>query len=158
MPEAPSQESPPKEPAAPQAAPPPEKRYTLKFEPIGEFDEITLYTKGVVRGKVWISPTAVLTMRSLSAKEVDTINAAVKINDGMTLAHYNTEITYHNLAHSIEKIGDVDFKGEIAERIEKLRQMAAPVVTRFSLAYLEFNSRVDDLFIGKEGLETAKKS
>ncbi len=153
-------------PAPPPAAPaeatppqsPPKKTYTLKFEPGEDFTEVALYTKGVVRGKIWISPAVVVDMRSLSAKEVDEINSAVKITDGMTTNHYNTEITYQNLAHSIDKIGNEKLDPDIGKRIEKLKSMAAPVVTRLSLAYLEFNSRVDDLFVGKEALETAKKS
>ncbi len=137
---------------------PPTKSYTLKFEPIGAFTADELFVKGFLKGKFWISDTIVARFRSMTGEDVDKINEAVKVSASTTVAHYNTEITYRNLAHSLEAINDTVFSGDVEDRVKKVRSMPSALLGRLSLAYLEFNDRIDSLFIGKEAEGVAKKS
>lgn len=144
-------------PTKPDIKAPPPKTYTLKFEPIGEFNETELFTRGVLRAKFWLSEGIVARFKSLTGEDVDRINDAVKTTAQMTVTQYNTEITYHNLAHSLEAINDTIYSGTFEERLKKVRAMASAVLGRLTVAYLEFNDHVDELFAGKgDGL--AKKS
>lgn len=149
-------------PETPTASPPQETEkpyeYTLKFEPVGDFNETELFVKGFVKGRLWLSDKMTVVYRSLIGTEVDAINEAVKIVPGMTITHFNTEQTYHNLAHSIEEVGGKKFEGTLEEKLQRIRPMAGPILARLSLAYLEFGHHVDDLFKTNGGLETAKKS
>jgi hypothetical protein len=167
MPEAPpvaqKPTPPPVAPAAPAAAEPQKeakqaRAYSLKFEPDKDFNETTLFLKGSVTGKVWISAAVPVSLRSLTGEEVDKINEAVTVKDGMSLQAYQTDLTYWNLAFSVTAIGSEPFSGTTEEKLAKLRKMATAVLTRMALAYLEFNSRVSELFDGKEATEVAKKS
>jgi hypothetical protein len=135
-----------------------ERVYSFKFEPDPEFTETALFLKGSIRGKIWISDMTSVVMRSLLCDEVDKINDAVRIKEGMSINAYQTEITYWNLAFSTVRLGDAFFEGTTEEKIKKLRQMASPILMRLSMAYLEFSDHVDDLFKGKEALAIAKKS
>ncbi len=157
MPDAPQVAAPPQSPAQPPPPPPP-KVYTLGFEPIGEFSETELFLKGVIRAKLWISEKVPAHFRSLTGEDVDKVNEAVKVTPQMTASQYNTEITYHNLAHSIEAIGGAPFTGTVDERLKKIRAMASAVLGRLTMAYLEFNDHVDELFVGKGVGDLAKKS
>lgn len=143
-------------PAPPAEAP--KKTYTLKFEPLEDFSEMALFVKGRVRGKVWVTDRIPVVYRTLIGSEIDAVNAAVKVREGMSITQYNTESSYHNLAHTVEQVGDVKLEGTVEERLQKIRAMAAPVLTRLLAGYLEFNDRVSDLFAGKEASEIAKKS
>jgi len=143
---------------APPPAPPQKRPYTLRFEPVGEFNETELFTKGTLRAKLWISDKIVASFKSLTGEEVDRINEAVKVTPQTTTAQYNTEITYHNLAHSIESVNGSVMPSDFAERLKKFRSMASAVIGRLSLAYLEFNDRIDELFVGKGVAELTKKS
>lgn len=135
-----------------------ERKYILKFEPVGEFSETELFVKGCVRGKIWISDQTPLLMKSLTGEETDKVDEAVRVKPGMSQREYNTQTTYYNLAYSIEAIGDKKLDGPIEDRVKQIRAMAAPVLGRMSLAILEFGIHVDELFVGKGGLELAKKS
>jgi hypothetical protein len=154
MPDAPQVAAPPQSPAQ---APPP-KTYTLRFEAAGEFNETELFLKGVIRAKIWISEKVCVRFKSMTGEDVDKVNEAVKVTPQMTASQYNTEITYHNLAHSIEAVGETQFSGTIDERLKKIRAMASAVLGRLTMAYLEFNDHVDELFVGKGVGDLAKKS
>jgi hypothetical protein len=154
MPDAPQVTAPPQSPVQ---APPP-KVYTLRFEPIGEFNETELFLKGVIRAKVWISEKVCARFKSMTGEDVDKVNEAVKVTPQTTASQYNTEITYHNLAHSIEAVGETAFSGTVDERLKKIRAMASAVLGRLTMAYLEFNDHVDELFVGKGVGDLAKKS
>ena len=143
-------------PASPAALKAPE--YMLKWEPIGEFSEEALFTKGTVRAKVWISDKTAVHYRSLGGEEVYKINEGIKVAEGMSVSHFRTEQTYWNLAFSVETIGDKAFEGTFAEKLARVRVMAAPILSRLSFGYLEFSGHVDDLFVGKKGDDVAKKS
>lgn len=140
------------------AATPPPYPYLLKWEPIGEFTEEALFIKGVVRAKVWITEKVIIHYRSLSGEEVDKVNEGIKVTEGMSVAHFKTEQSYWNLAHSIESIADKPFEGKVEEKLAMIRKMAAPILHRILLGYMEFGNHVDDLFVGKGGQEVAKKS
>lgn len=141
----------------PEPASPPRK-YTLKFEPVGEFTETELFTRGTVRGKVWITDTLAARFRSLTGEDVDRVNEAVKVTPQTTAAQYNTEITYHNLANSLEGVGDTTISGPVEDRLKKIRAMSSAVLQRLTVAYLEFNDHVDEIFVGKGVADLAKKS
>jgi hypothetical protein len=145
-------------PAAPtpKAKEPP--KYSLKFEPVGEFTETELFVRNRVSGKIWISGKTSITFRSMTGREVDMIHDAVKITQDMTSMHYQTEVTYRNLSHSIVKIGDASFDGTPEEKLSKVRDMSAAVLLQLSVAYLEFSDHVNELFAGKEVNDSAKKS
>lgn len=145
-------------PQSPTQAPPPKKTYMLKFEPVGEFSETELFMKGVVRAKLWLSDVTVARLKSMTGDEVDKINEAVKVTPTMTTTQYNTEITYHNIAHSLEAINDTPYAGTFEERLKKIRSMASAVLGRLTIAYLEFNDHIDEIFTGKGVAELAKKS
>jgi glutamine cyclotransferase len=149
-------ETPQAQPAAPTL--PTKRTYTLKYEPIGEFSETELFVKGVVRAKFWLSDGIVARLKSLTGEDVDKVNDAVKATPQMTVTQYNTEITYHNLAHSLEAINDTIYSGSFEDRLKKVRAMASAVLGRLTVAYLEFNDHVDELFAGKGGSDLAKKS
>lgn len=156
MPEAPpaaAAEAHPKEEQKPKRRP-----YQLKFEPIGEFSETELFVSGRVSGKVWISDSTPVTFKSMTGREVDVVNEAVKIKDGMSSLFYQTEITYQNLSFALEKIGDKPFSGKPEEKMSKIRDMSAAVLLRLSMAYLEFMDHVDEIFSGKVVSDTSKKS
>lgn len=163
-PESPPAAPPPAAPPAPEAKKPPaepekpKREYILRWEPEKEFDESSLFTKGRVSAKVWISDKTFIGLQSLSGEEVDKVNEKVKIGNGMSFSHYNTEITYENLAYSGISINGEAVKGDHETRVAYFKKMAAPILARFALAYLEFNGHVDDLFVGKGVLDTAKKS
>ena len=146
-------ETKPVEPKAPEPV-----RYILKFEPVGTFTETELFTKGFLRGKVWVSDQTPVTFRSLTGEETDKIDEAVKIKPGMSQREYNTQTTYYNLAYGVEAVGEEKLSGTDEDKVKKLKSMASAIVARMSLAWLEFNGRVDELFVGKGGLELAKKS
>ena len=157
--------APPKEaPPAPEAKTPPaspdqpKRDYVLRWEPEKDFNESTLFTKGRVAAKVWISDQTFIALQSLSGEEVDKVNETVKVGNGMSFSHYNTEVTYHNLAFSAINVNGEPVKGSHEERVAFFKKMAAPILARFALAYLEFNAHVDDLFAGKGVLDAAKKS
>jgi hypothetical protein len=133
-------------------------QYQYKFDPGEDFSETALFVKGVVRGTIWISGNTPVLYRSLTGEEVDRINAAVKVTPDMSVTTFNTEVTYWNLAHSIEKIGETRIEGAVEEKIKRFRSMAAPILTRLQLGYLEFNLHIEELFKGKEVGELAKKS
>jgi hypothetical protein len=162
--ESPPATPPPAAPPAPDAKTPPAKpeepkrEYVLRWEPDKEFDESALFTKGRVAAKVWISDKTFIALQSLSGEEVDKVNEKVKIGQGMSFSHYNTEITYENLAYAAISINGEPVKGSHEERVAYFKKMAAPILARFAMAYLEFNLHVDDLFAGKGVLDTAKKS
>lgn len=147
----------PEQDQAPDPAPS-NSRYILKFEPSAEFNETELFVKGTVRGKVWISEQTALSMKSLTGEETDKIDDLVKIKPGMSQREYNTLTTYYNLAFAVERIGDKPVDGPVEERVKHFRGMAAPILSRMALAYLEFNGHVDDLFVGKGAQDLAKKS
>lgn len=132
--------------------------YTLRFEPGSEFDETTLFLKGRVRGTLWISEAVPVVMRSLTGREVDAINEAVKIKEGMSVHQFNTEVTYWNLTYALESISGKRPPEAVEERLEWLKDLAAPILSRLQVAYLEFSDHVADLFKGKEGGALAKKS
>lgn len=135
-----------------------EKKYTLRWESVDPFTEEELFINGCVRGKIWVSESTSVIMKSLTGEEVDEVNKSVRLDHQMPLAQYNTEITYHNIARSLEQIGDRKLAGSIEDRVASIRKMAAPFLVRLQLALLEFNDHVDDLFTGKEKPELAKKS
>jgi hypothetical protein len=135
-----------------------ENRYILKFEPVGVFSETELFVKGFLRGKIWVSDQTTVTFRSLTGEETDKIDEVVKIKPGMSQREYNTQTTYYNLAYGVEAIGEEKLSGTAEEKVKRLKSMASAVVARISLAWLEFNGHVDELFVGKGGLELAKKS
>lgn len=137
----------------------PEKdKYTLKFEPVGEWSEETLFINGRLRGKVNLGQRLSVIMKSLSGNEVDQVYKAVPVVQGMSRDQYNTEVTYYDLAYSLDSIGDKKMPEKLEDRLTMLRGLAAPILSRLTLAYLEFNARVDELFRGQEALGTAKKS
>lgn len=142
----------------PAPAPQPSYEYRLKFEPVGEFTEAELFVHGSVKGKAWLSEQSNVIFRSLIGTEVDEINTVVKATPDMTVNHFHTELTYRNLAHSMVEFGGKSFDGSIEEKLKKIRAMAGPILARLSIAYLEFGHHVDELFVGKVGLDTAKKS
>jgi len=133
-------------------------QYILKFEPTEPFTETELFARGCVRGKVWITDKVPVTMRSLVGEETDKIDEAVRIKPGMSQREYNTLTTYYNLAYGIESVGDQKLSGSIEDRVKYLKGLASPILGRLSLAWIEFNTHVDELFVGKGGLELAKKS
>lgn len=143
------------EPATPSPEP---KRYTLKFEPVGTFDETELFVKGTVRGKVWLTDSSWAQFKSLTGEEVDQVNSAVKVTPQTTAAQYNTDVTYHNLARALEELAGAKVTGSIEERIARLRGMSSAVLGRLTMAYLEFNEHVDGIFAGKGVADLAKKS
>lgn len=162
-PESPPATTPPAAPPAPEAEKPaepekPKRNYVLNWEPTKDFDEASLFTKGRVSAKVWISDKTFIGLQSLSGEEVDKVNEKVKVGNGMSFTHYNTEITYENLAYAGISINGEPVKGDHEARVAYFKKMAAPILARFALAYLEFNAHVDDLFAGKGVLDTAKKS
>jgi hypothetical protein len=139
-------------------AKPKEPEYTLKFEPVGEFTETELFIRNRVTGKIWISAKTSVTFRSMTGREVDSIHEAIKVTQEMTSMHYQTEVTYRNLSHSLAKLGDVAFEGTAEEKLSKIRDMSAAVLLQLSMAYLEFSDHVGELFAGKEINDSAKKS
>lgn len=153
MPDAAQADPKPPAPAAVQPYP-----YKLVFEPVGDFSEAELFIKGFVSGKIWLSDKNFVIMRSLIGTEVDEINEKVKVTADMTVSHFNTEITYNNLARSIKELAGKPFDGTVDEKLSKIRGIAGPILARLSMAYLEFGHHVDELFVGKEGGDTAKKS
>lgn len=155
----------PTPPQAPDSTPPkveaqkPRKpHYTLPWDPVGKFDEETLFVQGRIQAKFWLSSTITVVFRSLLGEEIDKINEAVKVGKEMSIGHFNTEITYQNYAYSLVRIRDEDFSGTLEEKLAKIRALPAPILIRLQLAYLEFNDHIDDLFVGKEVLDLAKKS
>lgn len=142
----------------PAAQKPPAPTYTLKFEPVGEFNETELFVRNRVTGQLWISETVSVTLRSLTGREVDAIHEAIKIGVEMTAMHYQTEVTYRNLAHSIVKIGDKEFTGKLEEKLDKIKDMSGVILLRMSLAYAEFSDHVSELFAGQKAVDVAKKS
>jgi hypothetical protein len=148
-------------PAAPPEVTPKQpdpSKYTLKFEPVGEFTETELFIRNRVSGKVWITERMAVTLRSLTGREVDAIHEAIKVTPDMTSMHYQTEVTYRNLAHSLQNIGAEPFTGTIEEKLNKIRDLSATILLKTSLAYAEFSDHVADLLAGKEAGEIAKKS
>lgn len=135
-----------------------QRKYILKFEPVGAFSETELFIKGFVRGKVWVSDQIPVVMRSLTGEETDKVDEAVKVKPGMSQREYNTLTTYYNLAYAIESVGDKKLDGAIEDRVKYFKAMAAPILGRMALAVLEFGGHVDELFVGKGGAELAKKS
>jgi hypothetical protein len=138
--------------------PPKGPEYTLKFEPVGEFTEAELFIRYRVVGKIWISDQTAITLRSMTGREVDSVHETVKVTQEMTSMHYQTEVTYRNLAHSLVKIGSSDFSGTPEEKLNKVRDMSAMVLLKLSIAYAEFSDHVGELFGRKEVVDTAKKS
>jgi hypothetical protein len=148
-------------PAAPQEADktkPDPLKYTMKFDHVGEFTEAELFIRNRVAGKIWLTERMSVTLRSLIGREVDAIHEAIKVGPDMTSMHYQTEVTYRNLAYSLQKIGDEPFVGTLEEKLVKIRDMSATILLKLSLAYAEFSDHVADLFVGKEAGALAKKS
>jgi hypothetical protein len=149
----------PKPEAEQKPAKPKAPEYSLKFDPIGEFTETELYLRNRVTGKLWISERMSITLRSLTGREGDSIHEAIKVTQEMTSMHYQTEVTYRNLAYALVKIGDAEFSGTHEEKLNKVRDMSSMVLLKMSIAYAEFSDHVGELFAGKEGIvEAAKKS
>lgn len=146
------------QPAVTQPQTPEPQKYILKFEPIEPFTEAELFAKGFVRGKTWISDQKTAVLRSLTGEETDKIDEACRIKPGMSQREYNTLTTYYNLAYAVEMMDDQKLNGTVEDKVKHLKALAAPILTRLSLAWLEFNARVDELFVGKGGVELAKKS
>lgn len=149
-------------PDAPAAAPPPAaeapakkpKEYTLKFEPIGDFNLETLFVRGFLAAKIWLTDTIAVELKSLTGEEVDEVNNSVfKLTEKMTQYQYNTEVTYRNLAHSVMKLGSEAVTGTFEEKVAKTKKRAGSVIGRMQLAYLELNDRIDDLYVPQEGKE-----
>lgn len=134
------------------------KEYLLDFEAVGDFSEGALFTGGELRGKVFISKNVTAIFKTLTGDEVDRINEAIKVDKDTTAAQYNTDVTNLNLCYSLISVGDTHLKPGSEESLEYLKTLPAAVLGRLSLAYVEFNSRVDELFGGEEVLEKAKKS
>jgi len=158
MPEAPPAKAPVQESKPENGAPSKLMKYEFRFEPGEDFSETALFVKGFVCGTVWISGNTPVVFRSMTGEDVDKINDTVKIKPDMTVAQFNTQITYWNLAFAVEKIGETKMDGSPEEKVKRFQAMAAPILARLQLAYLEFNAHIEELFKGKEVGDLAKKS
>ena len=147
-------------PAPPVPQKPQKKKieYEFRFEPVGDFTAADLFIKGEIAAKMWITPKISAVYKSLTGEEVDKINEAVKVKDGMSVTQFNTEITYYNLAYSVIEIDGKPVTGGLQDKLGRYRKMSANILTLFQVAYLEFNAHVNELLEGEEALGIAKKS